>query len=130
MSSGTRPWGDDRTLMPIGAGQASCARYLGCMRSLLIAGAVGVLAGLVAHQLGALLVVLSLLLVVVALLLTLTVIGAIVGIPLLLLAAAGIALGAATAGGALPAVLFGLLVAVIVYTRLTRREHRTLSSLR
>jgi hypothetical protein len=97
-------------------------------RSLLIAGAVGLLAGLVAHQLGAVLVVLSLLLVAVALLLTLTVIGAIVGIPLLFVAALGIVLGAATAGGALPAVLLGLLVAVIVHARLRRRDRRPLSS--
>lgn len=108
--------------------QPSSRRYRDGMRPLLIATALGVLAGLVAHQLGAMLIVASLLLVIVALLLTLTVIGAIIGIPLLFIAAVGIFLGAATAGGALPAILLGLLVAVVLYSRLSRREQRTLSN--
>ena len=85
------------------------------------------LVGLVAHQLGTALVVLSLILVVGALLLTLTVIGAVVGIPLLVLGAVGVAFGAAAAGGPVYAVLLGLLVAFVVYSRLRRREQRDLS---
>jgi len=92
------------------------------VRSLLIAGAAGLLVGLLAHQLGMALVVLGLVLVVVAALLTLTVIGAVVGIPLLLVGAVGIAFGVASASGAVPALLLGTLVGLVVYLRLRSRE--------
>lgn len=92
------------------------------MRSLLVAGVAGLLTGLLAHQLGTALVVLGLVLVVVAALLTLTVIGAVVGIPLLLVGAVGIAFGVASASGVLPALLLGTLVGLVVYLRLRSRE--------
>jgi hypothetical protein len=92
-----------------------------------IATAVGLLAGLLAHQLGIAIVLLGLGLVVVAALLTMTVIGAVIGIPLLFVGAVGIVFGAASANGALPATLLGVVVGLVTYLRLSSRDERAVA---
>jgi hypothetical protein len=93
-----------------------------------IAGVAGLFAGLLAHQVGTLLILLGLVLVVAAVLLSLTVIGAVIGIPLLVVAGVGIALGVAAAGGTVPSLLLGVVVGLAVYLHLRRRDDRAISS--
>jgi len=89
-----------------------------------IAAGVGLLVGLLAHQLAVLALVLGFVLVIVGVLLTLTALGAVIGIPLMLLGAAEIALGALATGGAGPAIVLGGLVGLVTYSLLRRREER------
>jgi hypothetical protein len=94
------------------------------MRSLVIAGAVGLLVGLLAHAVGVLLIVLGLSLIVVGVVLTLTAIGAVIGIPLGFLGALAMLLGAFGAHGTGAAVVLGTITGLVTYLRLERREAR------
>jgi hypothetical protein len=92
------------------------------VKSLVYAGAVGVLVGLLAHTLGVVLIAFGLTLVVVGILLTLTAIGAVIGIPLGLFGGVAILFGVFGASGTVPAVVLGILAGLLVYTRLERRQ--------
>src|SRR5262249_34347198 len=98
--------------------------YAGPVRSLLVAAAVGVLMGLLAHELAVLLFMLGFVVVLAGLLLTLTAVGAVIGIPLMLVGAVEIVLGASSGDGAGPALVLGFLAALATYAHLRRRERR------
>jgi len=93
------------------------------MRTVAIAVVSGVLVGLLAHEVGTLVIVLSLFVILIGLLLTMTAIGAVIGIPLMFLGALGAVVGAAS-GGTGAAVLMGLIAGLTVFAVTRRRERR------
>lgn len=105
-------------------GYAVAGSYLGDVRTFVVAAAVGLLVGLLAHVLGVLLIVLGVLLVGFGVLLTLTAIGAVIGIPLGFLGAFAIFLGAFGVHGTAAAVILGTAAGLVTYLRLERREAR------
>jgi hypothetical protein len=97
------------------------------MRPLAPAFVVGALVALFTYLFGPALLVFGLVVGVVGLVLCFTLIGAIIGIPLLLLGIVGVVLGAAGTGGLGSALLFGALVGGAVYLVERRRESRALA---
>jgi hypothetical protein len=97
------------------------------MRSLAPALVVGAFVALFTYLFGPALLVFGLVAGIVGLVLCFTVIGAIFGIPLLVLGIVGVVLGAAASGGLGSALLFGALVGGVVYLVGHRRETRALA---
>jgi hypothetical protein len=105
-------------------GDTVAGSYREGVRAFVIAAAVGLLVGLLAHVLGVLLIVLGVLLVGIGVLLTLTAIGAVIGIPLGFLGGFAILLGAFGVHGTAAAVVLGTIAGLVAYLRLERREAR------
>jgi hypothetical protein len=96
------------------------------MRSVVIAAALGLLVGLLAHTLGVLLLVFGVTLVVAGLVLTMTAIGAIIGIPLGFLGALAVAFGLVGTGGTTASIVLGTVAGLATFQRLERRQTRTI----
>jgi hypothetical protein len=82
----------------------------------------GVFVVLAAHLVGMLLIVFSLALVLMGVLLTMTVIGAVIGIPLVFLGALTLAFGAAGLGGGSSALVLGVVAGLVVFAVARRSE--------